>query len=122
MKPAEQAIYDTFEKDSRAVLDAARAAATAIGSDINAIIGQVDKVAVKSERWIVKATRSAWEWLESFFQFLDGPNHKFSHKRLLALAFGVVSLRQFIIGDRFAGILTAAVTVVLAVISAVTKT
>lgn len=118
MTPAEQAIYDTFEKNSRAVLDAARAAATAIGSDINAIIGQVDKV----KEAVVKDVGIFWKFLASLTQFLDGPNHKFSHKRLLAIAFGVVSLRQFIIGDWFAGILTAAVTVVLAVISAVTKT
>jgi hypothetical protein len=70
------------------------------------------------ENWIA----TAWGKIEAFFQFLDGPNGKFSHKRLIAVACTVVALRQFIIKDWFAGVILLGAAVVLAVVSAITKT
>ena len=74
-----------------------------------------------------KAIVVAWKWFLNFTQFLDSPAgangvSKFSHKRLIALAFAVVCIRQFIIGDWFGGLLLGAGSIILAVVSAITKT
>jgi hypothetical protein len=76
---------------------------------------------------IKAAIKVAWMWLMSFTQFLDSPpdangQSKFSHKRLIALAFAVVAIRQFIINDWFGGLLLMAGSVALAIVSAITKT
>ena len=59
-------------------------------------------------------------------QVLDGPMvngvSKFSSKRLIALSFAVVCIRQFIIGDWFGGLLLGAGSIILAIVCAVTKT
>jgi hypothetical protein len=114
----EQKIYDEFESASRAVLDKARADAAAIGADINSIIGQVDKV----EATVGKGAGVFWNFLSSLLQFLDGPNGKFSHKRLIALAASVVSIIELFRGNGLEAAGCAIVAVVLAVISAITKT
>jgi hypothetical protein len=116
---AEKAIYDDFESGGRALLEKAKAAAAAIGADLNAIIGPTE---AKVEAVVKKDVGMFWRFLESITQFLDGPNGKFSHKRLLAVAFGAVSIRQFIIGDWFGGVLTGSACIILAVVSAITKT
>ena len=73
-----------------------------------------------------KAIVVAWKWLLNLTQFLDGPMvngvSKFSSKRLIALSFAVVCIRQFIIGDWFGGLLLGAGSIILAVVSAITKT
>jgi hypothetical protein len=61
-------------------------------------------------------------WFSSIFQFLDDKNGKFSHKRLLAIAFGAVAIRQFVINDLAGGVALIASAVVLAVVSAITQT
>ena len=83
-----------------------------------AVVKEVQTVGAKIWAWVT----TAWGKVEAFFQFLDGPDHKFSHKRLLAVAFAVIAIRQFIIKDWFAGLLLLAASVVLAVVSALTKT
>jgi hypothetical protein len=72
--------------------------------------------------WLKKAISAAWKWLMSFTQFIDGPAGKFSHKRLLSVAAGVMAVRQLVIGDRWGAAGAALVAVILAVVSAVTKT
>jgi hypothetical protein len=72
--------------------------------------------------WIKKTIAAVWKWIEAWTQFLDDSKGKFSHKRLLALAFGVVAIRQVIISDYFGAIILAAAAVILAVVSAITKT
>ena len=73
-----------------------------------------------------KAIVVAWKWLLNLTQFLDGPMvngvSKFSSKRLIALSFAVVCIRQFIIGDWFGGLLLGAGSIILAIVCAVTKT
>jgi hypothetical protein len=66
--------------------------------------------------------QGAWKWLENWTQFLDDASGKFSHKRLIALAFAVVAIRQLIIGDWFGAILAGAGSIALAIVSAITKT
>jgi hypothetical protein len=71
------------------------------------------------EIWI----STAWGKVEAVFQFLDSPGQaKFSHKRLIAVACTVVAIRQFIKGDPFGGCVLLGAAVVLAVVSALTKT
>jgi hypothetical protein len=73
-----------------------------------------------------KAIVVAWKWLLNLTQFLDGPMvngvSKFSSKLLIALSFAVVCIRQFIIGDWFGGLLLGAGSIILAIVSAITKT
>ena len=71
---------------------------------------------------IKKAIKAAWGWLMAWTQFLDDPKGKFSHKRLIALGAAVLAVRQLIIGDRWGAAGCAIVAVVLAVVSALTKT
>jgi hypothetical protein len=123
LSEAEKAIYDEFEKVTREALAKARADAAAIGADINAIIGPTEAAVVKAENWFVKSARAVWTWLIAWTNFLDDPrNGKFSHKRLLSVAFGVVAIRQLIIADYWGAILSGIGSIVLAVVSAVTKT
>jgi len=72
----------------------------------------------KAWAWI----KGAWKWLESWTQFLDDKNGKFSHKRLLAIAFGAVAIRQLIIKDYLGALGSGVASVVLAIVSAVTGT
>jgi hypothetical protein len=131
MTPDEQKIYDEFEAGGRALLAKAKADAAAIGADLAAIIGPTEKAVVKAVvndwgtgwAWIRSAVKASWTWLLHWLDFLDDPrNGKFSHKRLLALAFGAVSIRQFLIGDWAGGVATGVACVTLAVVSALTKT
>lgn len=90
-------------------------------------IGTIEKDVVKEATtvwtWLKTAIQDVWKWLMSFTQFLDDPrNNKFSHKRLIAVACTIVALRQFIIKDWFAGVILLGAAVILAVISAVTRT
>jgi hypothetical protein len=71
---------------------------------------------------IIEWIKKAWQWLMSFTQFLDGPNGKFSSKRLLALAFGAAAVRQLVIGDRWGALGAAVAAVILAVVTAATGT
>ena len=132
----EQKIYDEFESASRAIVEKAKAEAAAIGKDVQDIIGPIQTTIVKEvktvETWFERtlfwrAVRTSWRWLLTLTQFLDSPaqpgvGSKFSHKRLLALAFGVVAIRQLIIADYWGATLSGIGSIVLAVVSAVTKT
>ena len=71
---------------------------------------------------IKTAIQGVWKWVMTWTQFLDDPAGKFSHKRVIALAAAVVAIRQLIIGDKWGAAGSALVCVILAVISAVTKT
>ena len=127
MEPAEQAIYDFFVSESKKIMDKVKADAAAIGKDYQAIIGPVEVEVQKAEAWISKAARAVYQWFMTWTQFLDSPQgsngtSKFSHKRLLSVAFGVVAIRQLIIGDYWGATLSGIGSIVLAIISAVTKT
>jgi hypothetical protein len=75
-----------------------------------------------------KAVYAAWNWLMSFTSFLDDPRStssgvaKFSHKRLMAVAAFVIAARQLIIGDKWGAAGSALTAIILAIVSAVTKT
>ena len=123
MTPAEQAMYDTCEKDSRSVLDAARAAATAIGSDINSIIGQVDKVVVKDIGKVRAFFLTIYRWVMEWTGFLEDPRtKKMSYKR----GSGVVALITSIIfafkGDAITSLIYFAGAVTIAIVCGLTKT
>lgn len=136
MNVLEKKIYDEFESVTRGALDKAKAEAAAIGSDIQNIIGPVEAAVVKGEKWIVKALRAVWSWLMAWTQFLDDPRtNKFSHKRLIALALTFNALYMFDrmmvsppatpFGVIFGTIVTGGqvlAAVILAIVSAVTKT
>lgn len=68
------------------------------------------------------ALRTAWKWLENFFQFLDDPAGKFSYKR----GSGVVALVTSIIfawhGAFEYALIYFAGAVAIAIVCAVTKT
>jgi len=118
MNSSEQKIYDDYVADSKAVMDKAKAAAAAIEADLNAIIGPTE-AAVKE---VAKDVGMGWKFLSSLLQFLDGPKGKFSHKRLIALTATVLSIVELLRGNGIEAAACAIVAVVLAIISAVTKT
>lgn len=123
---AEQKIYDEFEAGGRAVLDKAKAEAAAIGVDLKKIVGPFEAEAVKVADAVASEVKKdagvGWRFLSSLLQFLDGPNGKFSHKRLEAvIAFGI-GVRQFVIGDQWGAAGFGAFSLVMGVISALTKT
>jgi len=72
----------------------------------------------KVEGWI----STAWGKIEAVFQFLDSPAGKFSHKRLIAVAAAILAVRQLVKNDPWGALGCAVVAVILAVISAITKT
>ncbi len=118
MTDAEKAIYDTFEKDSRAVLDAARTAAKAIGADINAIIGPTEAAIVKVEKKTVQ-----WlDYLLHFLDFLDDPRGKFSYKRGSGVAALVTSIIFAFKGDAITALIYFGGAVVIAIVCGLTKT
>jgi len=120
---AEKAIYDEFESVTRGALEKARSAAKAIGTDLESIIGPTEAAVVKDAKAIASTAMKWWEYLLHFLDFLDDPrNGKFSHKRLIAVGAAVVGIRQLIIGDKLGALGCGITAVVLAVISAVTKT
>jgi hypothetical protein len=130
----EKEIYDEFEAGGRAVLEKARAEAALIGKDVQDIIGPIVAATSGAEKTVAKdlgkfwnGVRAVWVWLMTFFQFLDSPadangRSKFSSKRLIALASFVIGIRQLIIGDPWGALGCGVLTLVLAVISAVTRT
>ena len=145
MTEAEKKIYDEFEAGGRALLEKAKADAAAIDADLNSIIGPTEAAVVKDVKaietwfegtWFWRAVCASWRWLLHWLDFLDDPrNGKFSHKRLIALALTFNALYIF---DRmmvsppttpFGVIFGTVVTggqvlaaVILAIVSAVTKT
>ena len=72
--------------------------------------------------WIKKALQDIYGFFTSFFQFLDDKNGKFSHKRLIALAFATVAIRQLIIGDYWGALGAAVASIILAIVTAITGT
>ena len=132
----EQKIYDEFESASRAIVEKAKAEAAAIGKDVQDIIGPIQTTIVKEvktvETWFERtlfwrAVRTSWRWLLTLTQFLDSPaqpgvGSKFSHKRLLALACFGTSVWFAVRGGWIPALVYLAGAVILAIISAVTKT
>ena len=72
--------------------------------------------------WCKKAVLDIWNFIIAFTQFLDDPNGKFSHKRIISLAAAILAIRQLLIGDRWGALGCALTSVILAVVSAITKT
>jgi hypothetical protein len=69
--------------------------------------------------------KAVWAWIVGAFnyilKFFEDANGKPSSKRLISLALIVVSIRQFIIGDWFGGLLLGAGAIALCIVAAVTK-
>lgn len=134
MTPEEQKIYDEFESGGRALLEKAKADAAAIGKDVQEIIGPIVATEQKVEKAVVKGwariwagVRAVWVWLMTFFQFLDSPadaqgRSKFSHKRLLSLGCFITSVWFAVRGGWIPALVYFSGAVVLAIISAITKT
>jgi hypothetical protein len=129
---AEKKIYDEFESGGRALLAKAKADAAAIGADINAIIGQTEKALVKDsatvktwfeKTWLWKAITGIFRWIAMYpLQIIDDPKGKFSHKRLLALGFGVTSIILAFHGAWISSAIYVLAAIIIAVVSVVTKT
>ena len=67
-----------------------------------------------------------WKWVVDAFEvvlgFFKDSTGKYSSKRLISVAFAIVAIRQFVIGDWFGGLMLAAAAVVLMAVAAFTVT
>jgi hypothetical protein len=70
--------------------------------------------------------KAFWAWIVKAFNdllgFLKDSSGKFSHKRLIALAFAVVGIFLLFHGEWWGAGISGSVVAVLAAISAITKT
>ena len=73
-------------------------------------------------KWLVGAISEAWRYLNSFLGFLRDSTGKFSHKRLLALALGVVMIFLLFQHEWWGAGISGLTILALSVISAVTRT
>ena len=71
-------------------------------------------------KWLVGAAESLWKFFWGLLGFLRDPQGKFSHKRLLALALGVVMIFLLLQKEFWGAGIAGTVTLILAAISAIT--
>lgn len=122
LEAAEKAIYDEFEKVTREALAKAKAAALAIGADINSIIGPTEDVVVKDAKVVGATLLRWWEYLLHLLDFLDDPKGKFSYKRGSGVAALVTSIIFAFKGDFVLSLVYFAGTVAIAIVCGLTKT
>ena len=72
--------------------------------------------------WIVQAVKDVWTFIWNVLGVLRDKDGKFSHKRLIALAFAVVGIFLLFHGEWWGAGISGAVVAVLAAISAITRT
>ena len=83
---------------------------------------KVEKDAEVAKNWLTGALQWLWARLLALLGFLRDPAGKYSHKRLLALALGVVMIFLLFKGELWGAGISGVIVVALSVISAVTGT